>query len=99
MESAAATADPSLPVIAKAREAIEKVYGKKPVNLPLTGGSLPTYVFSDILNLPVISVPYGNPDENNHALNENLELSCYFKGIHATAQVLYEIGTLTDARE
>ncbi|MCI7795555.1 MAG: M20/M25/M40 family metallo-hydrolase [Lachnospiraceae bacterium] len=86
--------DPSLPIIAKAREAVEKVYGVKPVNLPLTGGSLPTYVFSDILGMPVISVPYGNPDENNHAPNENLKLSCYFKGIHATAQVLYEIGTL-----
>lgn len=92
----ASVTDPSIPIIAKAREAVEMVYGVKPVNLPLLGGSLPTYVFTDILNMPVISVPYGNPDENNHAPNENLKLPCYYKGIHASAQALYEIGTLTN---
>ena len=41
---------------------------------------------------PVVSVPYANPDENNHAPNENLKLSCYYSGIHATAQVLCDLG-------
>ena len=56
------------------------------------GGSLPNYVFTDILGVPVVSVPYANPDENNHAPNENMKLSCYYNGIHATAQVLCELG-------
>lgn len=92
----ASVTEPSLPIIVKVREAVEKAYGVKPVNMPLAGGSLPNYVFTDILNMPAISVPYGNPDENNHAPNENFKLSCYFNGIHATAQVLYELSTLAE---
>lgn len=90
----ASVTEPSLPIIMKVREAVEKAYGVKPVNMPLAGGSLPNYVFTDILKMPTISVPYGNPDENNHAPNENFKLSCYYNGIHATAQVLYELSTL-----
>ena len=78
----------------EALKAVKKAYDVEPVNMPLAGGSLPNYVFTDILQMPTISVPYGNPDENNHAPNENFKLSCYFSGIHATAQVLYELGTL-----
>ncbi|MBQ7797438.1 MAG: M20/M25/M40 family metallo-hydrolase [Lachnospiraceae bacterium] len=92
----ASVTEPSLPIIMKVREAVKKAYGVEPVNMPLAGGSLPNYVFTDILNMPTISVPYGNPDENNHAPNENFKLSCYFSGIHATAQVLYEVGTMTE---
>ena len=73
---------------------LKEAYGVEPVNMPLAGGSLPNYVFTDVLQMPTISVPYGNPDENNHAPNENFKLSCYFSGIHASAQVLYELGTL-----
>ena len=90
----ASVTEPSLPIIVKVREAVKEAYGVEPVNMPLAGGSLPNYVFTDILQMPTISVPYGNPDENNHAPNENFKLSCYFSGIHASAQVLYELGTL-----
>ena len=91
----ASVTEPSLPIIMKVRDAVKEAYGVEPVNMPLAGGSLPNYVFTDILNMPVISGPYGNPDENNHAPNENMKLSCYFSGIHATTQVLYELGTMT----
>lgn len=84
--------EPSLPLVKAVREAVGKAYHTSPVNLPLMGGSLPNYVFSDILGIPVVSVPYANPDENNHAPNENLKLSCYYSGIHATAQVLCDLG-------
>ena len=76
------------------REAIKKAYQTKPVNLPLMGGSLPNYVFTEILGIPVVSVPYANPDENNHAPNENMKLSCYYSGIHGTAQVLCDLGKI-----
>lgn len=87
----ASCTEPSLPLVTCIREGVRKAYGTEPVNLPLMGGSLPNYVFTDILGIPVVSVPYANPDENNHAPNENLKLTCYYSGIHATAQVLYEI--------
>lgn len=88
----ASCTEPSLPLVRKVREGVKKAYATEPVNLPLMGGSLPNYVFTDILEVPVVSVPYANPDENNHAPNENLKLACYYRGIHATAQVLYELG-------
>ncbi len=83
--------EPSLPIIAKVRTAIQKAYQVEPVNMPVLGASLPNYVFTDVLKVPTVSVPYGNPDENNHAPNENMKLSCYFSGIRATAQVLLEL--------
>lgn len=95
----ASCTEPSLPLVKKAREGVRKAYGVKPVDLPLMGGSLPNYVFTDILGVPVVSVPYANPDENNHAPNENMKLSCYFKGIHATAQVLYELSVSGETAE
>ena len=83
--------EPSLPLIAKVRDAIGKAYQVDPVNMPVLGASLPNYVFTDVLQIPTVSVPYGNPDENNHAPNENMKLSCYYNGIRATAQVLLEL--------
>lgn len=88
----ASCTEPSLPMVRQVREGVKKAYETEPVNLPLMGGSLPNYVFTDILQVPVVSVPYANPDENNHAPNENLKLACYYRGIHATTQVLFELG-------
>ncbi len=90
----ASVTEPSLPLVGVVREAIKKAYRTKPVNLPLMGGSLPNYVFTEILGIPVVSVPYANPDENNHAPNENMKLSCYYSGIHGTAQVLCDLGKI-----
>lgn len=91
--------EPSLPMVVRVRKAVEEAYGTKAVNLPLLGGSLPNYVFSDLLHMPVVSVPYANPDENNHAPNENLKLSCYYSGIHASAQVLGALGETEEGKE
>ena len=90
----ASVTEPSLPLVGVVREAIKKAYRTEPVNLPLMGGSLPNYVFTEILGIPVVSVPYANPDENNHAPNENMKLSCYYSGIHGTAQVLCDLGKI-----
>ena len=83
--------EPSLPLIAKVREAVTRAYQVNPVNMPVLGASLPNYVFTDVLKIPTVSVPYGNPDENNHAPNENMKLSCYYSGIRATLQVLLDL--------
>lgn len=34
----------------------------------------PNYIFTKILELLAFVIPYGNADEANHALNENLTL-------------------------
>jgi len=69
-------------------EAVRRVHGENPLLVPSMGGSLPTYVFGTILNLPSFVVPYGNPDQANHAPNENMELDRFFDGIKTSAAML-----------
>lgn len=69
-------------------------FGEPPIVYPLSGGSLPDYVFTRILGLPSVLVPYGNPDENNHSPNENLDIGSFFKGIRTTIAVLHEVSRL-----
>lgn len=76
------------PFSAPIRQAIRVARGEDPLLIPSMGGSLPTYVFSTILGLPSFVVPYGNPDEANHAPNENLELDRFIDGIKTSAAML-----------
>lgn len=69
-------------------EAVRQVHGVNPLIVPSLGGSLPTYVFSTILELPSFVVPYGNPDQANHAPNENMEVERFFNGIKTSAAML-----------
>ena len=80
--------------VRKIAEAVEDVYEVSPMIYPCAGGSLPTYVFSEILGLPVISVPYANADESNHAPNENLAIGNFVKGIKTCASVLEKTSEL-----
>jgi acetylornithine deacetylase/succinyl-diaminopimelate desuccinylase-like protein len=72
--------------------AVAEATGEEPLVVPSLGGSLPDYVFTRILGLPSVTVPYANPDESNHAPNENLEIERYLKGIKICATVLRNVG-------
>lgn len=84
--------DSQLPFCKKIIEGAEKVYGAQPLVMPSCGGSLPDYVWTKDLGVPSVIVPYANADEANHSPNENLRLDCFYKGIHASAQVIHELG-------
>ncbi|MEH7495169.1 dipeptidase [Neobacillus niacini] len=69
------------PMIQKAAEAYEKVYGKAPV-YKREGGSIPIVSdFNHTLNTPVVLMGFGLPDENLHAPNEHFNLENFDKGI------------------
>jgi acetylornithine deacetylase/succinyl-diaminopimelate desuccinylase-like protein len=68
-------------VIAAARRA----GGEEPVLLPTLGGSLPLYLFVDVLEAPVVIVPIANHDDNQHAPDENLRLANLWYGIDLMA--------------
>ena len=51
------------------------VAGEDLILLPTLGGSLPLYLFTDVLNKPAIIVPVANHDNNQHAENENIRLA------------------------
>ena len=67
--------------------------GQTPVIVPSLGGSLPDYVFTRILGLPSLLVPYANPDQRNHAPNENFTIDRFISGIKTFAAVLHELAT------
>ncbi|MEH7299805.1 dipeptidase [Neobacillus drentensis] len=69
------------PMIQKAAEAYETVYGKAPV-YKREGGSIPIVSdFSHSLHAPVVLMGFGLPDENLHAPNEHFNLENLDKGI------------------
>ena len=85
---------PDLPIYQPILDAVEKAWGKKPIISPILGGSLPDFIWTNVMEQPSILVPYANPDEANHAPNENLILDLFYQGIHTSAEVLYALGNL-----
>ena len=76
------------------KNAVAEAYGEAPILQPSLGGSLPDYVWTKILKVPSIVVPYANADESNHAPNENLEVDKFFKGIRCSCSVLSALGKM-----
>jgi acetylornithine deacetylase/succinyl-diaminopimelate desuccinylase-like protein len=74
----------ALPVIAAARRAA----GDDLVLMPTLGGSLPLYLFVDLLQAPLVVVPIANHDDNQHAPDENLRLANLWYGIDLMAALL-----------
>ena len=74
------------------RRGITEAQSEEPLTVPALGGSLPDYVFTKVLGVPAFGVPYANPDEANHAPNENLEVERFFAGIRTGAAILTHLG-------
>lgn len=69
------------PMIQKAADAYEKVYGVRPL-FPKEGGSIPIVeVFARVLDAPVVLMGFGLPSENLHAPNEHFHIENFTKGI------------------
>lgn len=82
----------STPLVPRLSRAIEAVEGQPPLLIPALGGSLPDYVFTKILGVPSLIVPYANADEANHAPNENMEVERFYNGIKIGAAMLSYMG-------
>jgi acetylornithine deacetylase/succinyl-diaminopimelate desuccinylase-like protein len=82
------------PFTAPIREGMAAAQGADPLLVPTLGGSLPLHVFTGVLGLPTFGVPLGNPDQANHAPNENFDLERFHTGIKTAAAVLAKLGLL-----
>lgn len=71
--------------------ALAATWGTDPVEMPLLGGSLPAAHFRTELDVPVLVVPYANPDQGNHSPNEHLDVDCFRNGIETTARFLQRV--------
>lgn len=66
-----------------------KASSKEPLILtPSLGGSLPLFLFEDILKTPPITVPIVNYDNNQHGENENLKIAYLFSGIETMIAIM-----------
>jgi acetylornithine deacetylase/succinyl-diaminopimelate desuccinylase-like protein len=85
----------TVPVSDDVAGALSSVWDAEVVELPVLGGSLPAAEFRGVAGLegvPVLIVPYANPDQNNHAPDEHLDLDCFENGIRTTAAFLRRFG-------
>ena len=57
------------------------------IEVPILGGSLPTYLFAEVLKAPLVVVPIANHDNSQHAANENLRLQNLWDAIAVFAGV------------
>lgn len=60
-----------------------------PIVLPTMGGSLPLQALAQALDMPLISVPLANHDDNQHAPDENLRLGHFLQGISTMLSVVH----------
>jgi acetylornithine deacetylase/succinyl-diaminopimelate desuccinylase-like protein len=81
-----------LPLVQDVITAVESAYRQRPVVAPALGGSLPDYVWTQILGVPSVLVPYANSDEANHSPNENIGVENFFNGIRCTCHVIDRLG-------
>jgi len=87
-----------LPVSREIIAAVERAHGgERAVLLPTMGGSVPMWVFTDILKLPTLLVPYANQNNRQHGPNEHMKLDHLFQGIRTTAQLLTDLAAPTAA--
>ena len=56
--------------------------------LPSLGGSLPLYVFREVLGAPTVSVSFANYDNNQHAEDENLRIGNLWRAIDVAVAVM-----------
>lgn len=85
-----AVVDISAPAVEAAAEAYEQGFGRRPYYMR-EGGSIPLVSLLDkLLNMPVVMMGFGLPDDRLHAPNEKFHLPNFYRGIE-TAIHYYDI--------
>lgn len=77
-----------LPISRALIDAVESGTGESAVKLPTLGGSVPLYVFTDILKTPTVGVPTVNHDNNQHSPNENIRLGHLWAAMETLAATM-----------
>ncbi|MFD3003060.1 M20/M25/M40 family metallo-hydrolase [Pontibacter toksunensis] len=77
-----------LPIAKSIQAAVQSTTKEPLVLIPSMGGSLPLYLFEEILETNVITVPIVNYDNNQHAENENVKIQYLWEGIETIAAIM-----------
>ncbi len=73
-------------------QAIEPALDAPLIQVPTLGGSLPLYIFAEVLGAPLVTLPTVNHDNNQHGANENLRLQNLWDGIEIFGVLLSRLG-------
>lgn len=77
-----------LPVSIAVINAVQGTTLQPVVQMPSLGGSLPLSIISETLQVPTITVPIANHDNNQHAENENIRIQNLWDGIETFAALM-----------
>lgn len=80
------------PVVQQLKQIMDRLPGPETLITPTMGGSLPIYLFEDMLDMPIVILPIANHDNNQHGRNENLRLQNLFDAIELYAEIVVGLG-------
>jgi len=70
--------------------AMTKAFDEEPIKIRTSGGSIPISPFVNTLDIPAVTVPTVNKDNNQHSPNENLRVGNFLEGIETMIAILTE---------
>jgi len=70
------------------RTAMTRAFGEPPIQIRMMGGSMPIAPFVTTLAIPAVGVPTVNPDNNQHAENENIRVGNYVDAVKTFLAIL-----------
>ncbi len=82
------------PIVDAAMDAMQEVWGARPVRIR-EGGSIPIVsTFSAVLQCPVLLLGFGLADDGLHSPNEKFNISHFYQGIRSVTRLLDRLGDL-----
>ncbi len=81
-----------LPISRAVVAVIQGAVGETVIETPTLGGSVPMFLFDEVLGTPVIGVPIANHDNNQHGADENIRLQNLWDGIGVYAALMARLG-------
>jgi acetylornithine deacetylase/succinyl-diaminopimelate desuccinylase-like protein len=82
------------PIVDAALDAMEEIWGARPVRIR-EGGSIPIVsTFASVLQCPVLLLGFGLNDDGLHSPNEKFNISHYYNGIRSVARLLDRLSDL-----
>jgi len=76
------------PLAQQVVDAAQRATDQDVLRVPTLGGTLPLFLFDEILQTPAIIVPIANHDDNQHAPDENIRLANLWYGVDLYAALL-----------
>ncbi len=89
----AARTDMSLPLCQTLVRVLREAVGAPVIKIPLSGGSIPMYLFQTTPATPVVLLPIVNHDNSQHGADENVRLQNLWDGVDIFAALFSRLGS------